>query len=190
VSPARARVAALAVAAALAACATLPPQSAQPGSVVADAPFDVAGRISARRGANGVAGGFTWTHTPAHDEIDLSTPLGQMLARLEGAPGDVSVQLSDGKVEHAATWSALTERALGVTIPVEGLAYWIRAHAAPGSASTVERDDRGRVSGLRQDGWDIAYAYADDAAKAPHRVTLTYPGAERVEVRVVVDRGP
>jgi hypothetical protein len=32
------------------------------------------------------------------------------------------------------------------------------------------------------------YAYADDAAQRPFRVTLRYPGAEPIEVRVVVDR--
>jgi outer membrane lipoprotein LolB len=178
----------LVAAAALAACATLQPTVQQPGVSVADAPFSIAGRISARRGANGVAGGFVWTHAPAHDEIDLSTPLGQTLARLSGEPGNVSITLSDGRVETAATWRALTDRALGVTIPVEGLAWWIRGHPAPTSPSSVERDDRGRVSVLRQNGWEIVYAYGDDAASAPRRLTLTYAGGEPIDVRIVVDQ--
>jgi outer membrane lipoprotein LolB len=184
------RVALLAVVASLlAACATVPPVTVQQsGQAAHDAPFTIGGRLSAKRGTNGVAGGFTWTHAPARDEIELATPLGQTLAILQGEPGSVSVRLSDGRVEEAPTWALLTERAFGVTIPVEGLAFWIRGHAAPGSSATVERDGRGRVSSLRQNGWDIAYDYADDAANAPHRVTLTYPGAEPIEVRAVVDR--
>jgi outer membrane lipoprotein LolB len=185
-----ARIAVLAVVASLfAACATLPPAAVEHAEqAAADVPFTLGGRLSAKRGTNGVAGGFAWTHAPAHDEIELSTPLGQTLAILEGQPGSVSVRLSDGRVERAPTWALLTERAFGVTIPVDGLAYWIRGHAAPGSTATLERDARGRVSSLRQNGWDIAYDYADDAASAPHRVTLTYPGAEPIEVRAVVDR--
>ena len=182
-------VALIACAALLGACATLPPPRAPEAPIVAaDSPFDIGGRLSARRGDNGVAGSFSWTHDPPHDAITLATPLGQTLAVLQGQPGSASVRLSDGRVEEAPTWTTLTERAFGVTIPVDGLAFWIRGHAAPGSRATVERDARGRVSALRQNGWDIAYDYADGAASAPHRVTLTYPGAEPIEVRAVVDR--
>ena len=186
----RAGVALLAVVASLlAACATTPPVAVEhTEQAVRDVPFTLGGRLSAKRGTNGVAGGFTWTHAPGHDEIELATPLGQTLAVLQGQPGSASVRLSDGRVEEAPTWTTLTERAFGVTIPVDGLAFWIRGHAAPGSRATVERDARGRVSALRQNGWDIAYDYADGAASAPHRVTLTDPGAEPIEVRAVVDR--
>ena len=52
----------------------------------------------------------------------------------------------------------------------------------------VERDERGRVSLLRQDGWDVVYAYADGASPRPFRVSLSYPGAAAVDVRVVVDQ--
>lgn len=174
---------------ALAGCASLPPPVAQEAPVAAaDAPFVVGGRISARRGDSGVAGTFSWRHDPGHDAIELSTPLGQTLARLDGGPGEAHVQLQDGRTESAPTWRALTERAFGVTIPVDGLASWIRARPRPDAPFIVERDAAGRVSQLRQDGWDIGYAYADDAARSPFRVTLAYPGADPIEVRVVVDR--
>jgi outer membrane lipoprotein LolB len=186
---ARSQLAALFAGLALAACATLPqPTQPQAGVATPDVPFTLSGRLSARHGENGVAGGFTWNHAPSHDAIDLSTPLGQTLARLSGEPGNVSVRLSDGRIETATTWAALTDRALGVTIPVEGLAWWIRGHAAPGSPSTIERDDRGRVSVLRQDGWEIVYAYANDAATMPQRVMLRYASAEPVDVRIAVDQ--
>jgi outer membrane lipoprotein LolB len=179
--------AALVVVVTFAGCATLPAPAPQRAPEAGDAPFTLAGRISARHGSNAVAGGFTWTHAPRRDRIDLADPLGQTLARLDGEPGNVTVRLADGRVEAATTWNELTRRALGVTIPVEGLAFWIRGVGAPGSQATIERDGEGRVAALRQDGWDIAYAY-DNAWTMPHRVTLTYPGAEPVEVRVVVDR--
>jgi outer membrane lipoprotein LolB len=179
--------AALVVVVTFAGCTTLPAPAPQRAPEAGDAPFTLAGRISARHGSNAVAGGFTWTHAPRRDRIDLADPLGQTLARLDGEPGNVTVRLADGRVEAATTWNELTRRALGVTIPVEGLAFWIRGLGAPGSQATIERDGEGRVAALRQDGWDIAYAY-DNASTMPRRVTLTYPGAEPVEVRVVVDR--
>jgi len=173
----------------LAACATAPRSPVpQAPLTTADSPFVLGGRISARRGDAGVAGNFSWRHDPSHDVIELSTPLGQTLAKLEGNASGATVQLQDGRTESAPTWRALTERAFGVTIPVDGLASWIRARPRPDARFGVERDAAGRVSELRQDGWDIVYAYADDGAQAPYRVTLQYPGADPVDVRIVVDR--
>lgn len=172
----------------VAACASLPP-AAPPANIDAgDAPFSISGRISARRGDAGIAGSFTWIHDAAHDAIDLSSPLGQVIAKLEGGADGVQVRLPDGSTQSAATWQALTDRAFGVTIPVDGLAAWVRAVPRRAAPFTVERDSRGRVALLRQQGWDVVYAYADDAADRPFRASLSYPGAEKVEVRIVVDR--
>lgn len=173
----------------LAACASLPPVTQVSATTeVGDAPFSIDGRISARRGDAGIAGSFTWVHDATHDAIDLSSPLGQMLAKLEGGPDGVLVRLPDGRTQSAATWRELTERAFGVTIPVDGLAAWVRGVPRQSAPFTVERDSRGRVALLRQQGWDVVYAYADDAAQRPFRASLSYPGADTVEVRVVVDR--
>jgi outer membrane lipoprotein LolB len=100
----------------------------------------------------------------------------------------VTVHLQDGRVESATTWGALTERAFGVTIPVDGLSSWVRGVPRADARFAVERDAVGRVTVLRQDGWEVVYAYADDAATRPMRLTLRYPDAAPVEVRVVVDR--
>ena len=171
----------------LAACASAPP-SMRTTADAADTPFSIAGRISARRGDAGVAGAFTWTHDAAHDAIDLSTPLGQTLAKLEGGANGVEVRLPDGRTQTAATWRELTERAFGVTIPVDGLSAWVRGVPRAVEPFTIERDARGRTALLRQQGWEVVYAYADDAAERPLRASLSYPGPDTIEVRVVVDR--
>ena len=187
IPPRAARSVAALLAGVLAACTTLPPAATQAPLDTADAPFTIDGRISARRGDAGVAGHFSWTHEAGHDAIDLATPLGQTLARLAGDAREVRVQLHDGRVESAATWSALTGEAFGVAIPVEGLASWVRGAPRAGTRYSVERDRAGRVAVLRQDGWEVVYAYVDDAARKPLRLTLSYPGADPIEVRVVVD---
>jgi outer membrane lipoprotein LolB len=176
--------------AALAGCADLPRKSE---SVVADAaaiaaPFDAEGRLSARRGGDGVSGQFVWTHDGARDRIVLSTPLGQTIARLSGDAAGVRVEASDGRVETASAWDALTARTLGFPLPVAGLAAWLRGLPRPDSPNTMERDGAGRPLLLVQDGWQIAYAYADDAAARAARLTLRFPGSEPVELRIVVDR--
>ena len=173
----------------MAGCTTLPQTSSEPATAsTIDAPFSIGGRISARRGDAGVAGAFSWVHDASRDAIDLATPLGQTLAQLEGDAQGVNVRLQDGRTETAPTWRELTERAFGVTIPVDGLSAWVRGAPRAQTRFSIERDALGRVAVLRQDGWEVVYAYADDAAQRPFRVSLSYPGAEAVEVRVVVDR--
>lgn len=182
------RVVALLGGAVVAACATLPPPSPSTTVEAADAPFSIGGRISARRGDAGVAGAFTWTHDANRDAIALATPLGQTLAELEGGVHGVTVRLQDGRVESAPSWGELTERAFGVTIPVDGLSSWIRGVPRGRAPFSIERDARNRVSLLRQDGWEVLYAYSDDGQQKPSRVILNLRGGEPVDVRVVVDR--
>ena len=180
------RVALAALAAlALAGCATVAPPAAPPVAFapLPDQPFTVAGRISARYGNEGVAAHVRWVHDGAGDELLIATPLGATLARLAGGPGGVRLELPDGRAAEAADWESLTERILRVPLPVRGLAWWIRASPSPGSAFEAEADAAGRLEVLRQDGWEIVFAYRDDARR-PLRLTLAYPG---VEVRLVVD---
>ena len=65
-----------------------------------------------------------------------------------------------------ADWSALTRDVFGVAIPVDGLASWIQAQPVAGRAFDLERDAAGRPLVLRQQGWEIVYAYADAAPTA------------------------
>lgn len=151
--------------------------------------FDIAGRLSARRGSDGVAANFSWKHTRADDRLDVIAPLGQTLARLSGdasgvrleRPGEAAVAFSD--------WDALTRTVFGTAIPVNGLAYWVVGVADPRATYGIERDDAGRPSVLRQQGWEIVYAFADGAPPSrPTRLVMRYPDNEPVEIRVVVDR--
>jgi outer membrane lipoprotein LolB len=173
----------------LAGCATLPPPGAPPETVAIDAPYSVAGRLSARRGNEGLAANFTWTHEAPADRIDLASPLGQVIARLEGDATGVRVDRPDGAQVRYPDWTALTNAQFGLTIPVDGLSMWIRGAARPEATFTLERDAQGRALVLRQQAWEIVYAYPDDTPGAlPSRVTLRYPDATPIEVRIVVDR--
>jgi outer membrane lipoprotein LolB len=184
------RALALCASRALCACASVGPSA--PASVAdaaqSAAPFDIYGRLSARRSSEGGAANFAWRHQAGRDEVDLTTPLGQTLARLSGDARGVRAQWPDGKSLEARDWDELTLRTIGVAIPVQGLTAWLRGYARAGSPSSAERDAQGRPAVLRQDGWEIVYAYPDDATARASRLTLRYPGSDPTEVRVVIDR--
>lgn len=151
---------------------------------VVDAPFDVSGRLSARRGAEGAAAHFVWEHVPGRDAIELATPMGTTLARLERDGEGATIERPDRPVERSRDAATLVERSLGFPLPVESLAWWIRAAPHPGSAHAIERDAAGRVLVLRQDGWSVAYAYDDHASRPVRLLATTYPD---LEVRLVID---
>lgn len=180
-------VAAVAAAALLAACASIPGGRALDVAPAVAAAFAVEGRLSARRGADAVAVGFAWRHDPPRDALTIANPLGQVLAELEGdtAAGRVAMTLADGRVADAPDWPALTERAIGFALPVEALAAWVRGRPHARSAYAAEGDASGRVATLRQDGWGIDFSYPDATSVQPARLRLS--GFD-VEVRIVIDR--
>lgn len=178
------RAVVLLFAASLFACATPPARDVAPAVVAAaDTPFELSGRLSARHGENAAAASFHWVHAPGADELVLSTPFGQALARLVGNADGVALELPDGTRVRADDWESLTREALGIALPVRGLVWWVRAAPRPASAHTVERDAVGRAAVLRQDGWEIVYGYRD-AGTRPSRVVLAYPN---IDIRLALD---
>lgn len=152
-------------------------------SPAADAPFEAAGRLSARYRSEGVAANFRWSHARGRDDLEFASPLGQTLAQLTGDASGVRLTLPDGRTREAADWEALTSMVIGASLPVRGLAWWVRGSGHPASRYTIERDASSRVAVLRQDGWEIVYDYAADAGR-PARLRLSYP---ETEIRLVVD---
>lgn len=171
----------------VAGCASVP--FAPPAGMVApvDEPFAIDGRLSARRGNDAIAVSFAWIHTPPRDELVVTTPLGGALAELSGdvSTHRVDVRTADGRADAASDWATLTERIIGFPVPVEGLSFWAQGMPRPEAAHTAEMDNAGRLGVLRQDGCEIVYSYADDAARRPSRLRLN---CHDLELRIVIDR--
>jgi len=133
-----------------------------------------------------VAVHYDWRHSATADAFDVATPLGQTVARMRRDASGVRVERPNEAPVEYRDWSALMQAVLGAPIPVDGLAFWVQAAPDPRSASDIERDGAGRPLVLRQQGWEIVYAYGD-ASTRPARLVMRYPGSEPVEVRIVVD---
>jgi outer membrane lipoprotein LolB len=166
------RVLAAATLAILPACAEL--SFLQP---TAGLQFELSGRIAVRYGDEGSSGNISWRHRTTGDEMLITSPLGQGVARIAREGDTVTVTASDGRVYRARDAESLTEQVLGFRVPLAGLADWVRARPAPGPVRQT-RDAHGRLSELEQDGWHVYYlAYRDDGA-LPSRMRLVYPGLE------------
>lgn len=170
----------------MAGCRTLPPpetmqRPADPGQ----ASFDLNGRISITHDGKRDAANLRWSHTPDGDEMSLVAPLGQTVARLVRNGQGATLETSEQRYV-AGNIGELTQQALGWTLPLEGLPYWVFALPSPESESDVESAPGGQVSVLRQDGWEMRYLrYASEAADSlPMRMRLAREG---VEIQLMVD---
>jgi outer membrane lipoprotein LolB len=134
---------------------------------VGPAKFDLAGRIAARYRDEAFSGIVSWRHAADGDEMLISTPMGQGVARIVRQGEAISVTTAEGREYSDRDGEALTERVLGFRLPLAGLADWVRGLPAPA---------------LEERGWKVEYQERD-ADGRPARLRVTYPG---VELRLVI----
>lgn len=149
--------AAAAVLVSVAACAPVeirPPQGALD--------FELAGRIAARYGSESFTGNVSWRHARGGDEMLISTPFGQGVARIIREGEAVQLTTADGKESRANDAEDLTERVLGFRVPIVGLADWVQGRPSP------ELESRG---------WKVEYQERDEQRR-PTRLRVTYQGIE------------
>ena len=156
----------------LAACAA--PGLLQPAT---DTEFELSGRIAVRYRDDAGTGNIAWRHGASADEMLLTTPFGQGVARLVRRENEITLTAQDGREFKAADAESLTEQVLGFRVPLRGLADWVRGRPASTPAPTQQRNDAtGRLAEFEQAGWRIEYLEYE--GKLPSRLRLSFPGLE------------
>lgn len=152
---------AIAAALALAGCVSAPPSAPAPAPVASAGDLQLSGRLSVRiagdggnsgaRGrASGGNAGFELSGGPAAGQLELSTPLGSLIARAQWRPGDVRLQTPEDERRYDDL-DALTRELLGEAIPVTALFDWLRGKPWPQAAS----QPLAVGAGFEQLGWRI-----------------------------------
>ncbi len=168
---------AIAAAAALGACASLPDAgSPLPGG------FELSGRVAVRHGKDGASGKIFWRHSDDSDELLITSALGQGIARISRERDQFRLVTGDNKEYRAHDAESLTEQALGWRLPLAGLSDWMQARASPGRPVEI-RGDADQGLELRQDGWRVDYE--EFRGGRPSRMRLT---REDLEIHLIVDR--
>ena len=161
------------------ACAVVPP--APP--VVGDT---LTGRLAVRvDGVDGaqprsVSAAFELLGSAQAGRLNLSTPLGSMLAQARWAPGSVVLATPQGE-KNFADLDSLTSEVLGESLPVAALFDWLRGRPWAGAPSTASMSPAG--PGFEQLGWVVDLARFDAASVAARRER-----APVVTVRAQLDR--
>jgi outer membrane lipoprotein LolB len=121
--------------------------------------------------------------------IDLATPVGTTIARIEIEPGRASATGPQLQTVTGPDADELVERLLGWSLPVAGLVDWINGQPVPSRPARTRREGD-RIAEIEQDGWMIRIGEYSPITARPSRLvmdrarTATDPA---VSVRVIVD---
>lgn len=179
----RVALAAFAVVLALTACAT--------PSAVPERAFS--GRFSATAvgaaPATTVNGRFTIEVRGSRQIIDLATPVGTTVARIEIEPGKAVATGPQLQTATGTDADALVESLLGWRLPVSGLADWLEGRPEPSRPARTQSNGN-RISLIEQDGWTVRIDEYSAATNKPRRLSMERPlsGSQpAVSVRLIVD---
>ena len=177
---------------ALTACANWPGFKSEPARVelaLATAPvaFRIEGRVSVKADEESFSGSMQWLRDTAKEELLLRTPLGQGVAEMRRVAAGVELKNAEGRVYFAEDADALVRQALGLELPLRGLAWWVVGLPRPEARYQAIPDAEGHLGELLQDGWRISFSkYMDrNGQMLPGR--LIARRGDTLEVRIVID---
>lgn len=169
----------------LAGCVGVPPIPREAIEAPLSANWTLQGRIGIQTDEQSLSGNVRWQHRTDSDDLLMTSPLGQGVARVVRTAEGVTLEVPNQPARHAADAESLTREVLGYALPVSGLAWWIQARPAPDRAFEATRDTAGRISQLKQDGWVIDYLqYAVDSPARPRKLVVAREG---LQIRLVAD---
>lgn len=120
---------------------------------------------------------MSWLQTGKDQyEMNIKNPLtGSIVAYLKGERSEVVMQ-ANGKTYKDANAERLLQGHLGVSLPLDGMKYWVRGIPAPDSpVQQVKLDAQGRPELLQQSGWQVEYSgwQGTDWKALPERINLS-----------------
>ncbi len=149
--------------------------------------FRLDGRVSVKAGEESFSGGLVWRRDAAIEELLLRTPLGQGVAELRGGPAGMELKNAEGRLYYAADADALVQQALGLELPLRGLAWWVVGLPRPEATYHAVPDADGHLGELEQDGWQIMFSRYESHHGQPLPGKLLARRGDDLEVRLVVD---
>ncbi len=138
--------------------------------------FQLAGRLAVSDGRDGGSAGFLWTQRGDRYEVELRQPVSQRTWRLSGDDRGALLEGGDGGPRRGPSAEALLHEVLGWQVPVASLRAWVRGLASDGSpVQEHATDNRGRLTRLVQDGWQVDYRGWLGDSDWPLRINASNP---------------
>jgi outer membrane lipoprotein LolB len=135
------------------------------------------GKIAVQTAQDSGSASIDWQQQHATYSISLMGPLGTNGLKLNGKPGQVTLETADGKHFSASSAETLLSQQWGFNLPVSYLFYWVRGLPVPGLDHSEKMDSYHRLTNLTQQGFQIEYAAYVHANKLdmPAKIIISSP---------------
>ncbi|OWQ44359.1 hypothetical protein CDL60_24890 [Roseateles noduli] len=161
--------------AALTGCSSLPKAAGADAAALADAPrltgkfgLIVPAGVGGQRGQN-VNANFELLGDPSRGQLEMSTSMGSLVARVSWQPGSAWLKTPDGDRAYDDI-DALTQELLGETLPLQALFDWLRGRPWPQAPSRATGE-----SGFQQLGWQVDLRRFDAQLISAQRINPNGP---------------
>jgi outer membrane biogenesis lipoprotein LolB/uncharacterized protein HemY len=134
----------------------------------------------------GGSGGFTLTQEALKDVLEIRNPVGGSIAKITITPGEATLE-RDGQVVTAIDADTLVQNTLGLPLPARGLSNWLRGEVRPGGEASIERNAKGQVSKISQDGWNLVYSWSNKNRLEKLMMTRS-SNIGSIDIRLVFDQ--
>ena len=144
-----------------------------------------------QEGHNPEMASFTWWQSDRTYRISILSVLDLYRVDIYRMNGIVKLWKNGTLSLTAPSPEELLEEAMGWSLPISDLRYWIIGMPAPQKHGKflVKYDEYGHLSDLKQDGWTLhfgSYKRQIDAPDFPKRITLSHPGIDQVRPAITV----
>ncbi len=148
--------------------------------------WDFSGRIGVRAGDEGFNGKIWWRQDGIVYRARLSGPIGVGTVFVNGDGREATLTDRDGVVMELDDADVDIRTGYGWTIPVTSLRFWALGIPDPSLPSSIEFNEDGQMSNLRQGQWIVTIGeYTDGGGQAmPRRLTAV---SGDIRVRLVID---
>lgn len=148
--------------------------------------WEFSGRIGVRAGDEGFNGKIWWRQDGIVYRARLSGPIGVGTVFVNGDGREATLTDRDGVVTELDDADVDIRTGYGWTIPVTSLRFWALGIPDPSLPSSIEFNEDGQMSNLRQGQWTVMIGeYADGGGQAmPRRLTAV---SGDIRVRLVID---
>lgn len=146
----------------------------------------LSGRAVVKNGRKSWHFGVYWRVSANGYSIELKTPLGQGVARLQVDASGAELQLPDEPPQRSDSAGKLLASRFGWQLPTSLMTRWILGLPTSGSDNVPIVDSGGEALEIKESGWDINYRrYADwGGYRLPAMIVMNQG---ETEVRVVID---
>ncbi|BBB27527.1 lipoprotein insertase outer membrane protein LolB [Amphritea japonica] len=118
--------------------------------------WQLRGKIGIRTTDQNQSANLYWQQLQQHYQIELTGPLGQGGARIEGNNEGITINIAGEEPLWAASPERLMEQTLGWQFPVRELLYWARGIPAPDQPFELTLSQQ-RAQKILQNNWEINY---------------------------------